>query len=447
MATEKIEAYLAATCPVVLEGGSAEQVRASLKESDAQRAVAQFANDTQNVLCVRYSSALDDAARAAAAGGGGGGGGTLAAPAGSPFTFSSEVTYVGEPLPTVVFIKKAPGALDAAKRIGSQVQMMTVNSNTAGSDDADEAKAAGGGAKDASAEESKTVADVGVATLELFRGYISQVMAPMVRSYASARTQGADASGKESKANDEKVAAATGFANLTRKINELDIAFTHCQQNFQVPEVLLQPDPDVLEASQQCQAAGKVLPLAQLGVEGRAKDPDFLNQLTASVKKWIKDISMVTNLVRDPSLGNTMVEVNFWKAMDKSLESIKRQVESPYIQLTFDILHQANKFSVRFGFEAGTSLVPRIEQVRNIMNLMKDFPIDALLTATSLPSVIQALKALLLHLNRIKTIEECVRRFCCCGCRWWRRRSLVVPPPPLPLPLLLLLLLCCGCWW
>ena len=403
MATEKLSAYLALTCPVVLEGGSSEEVRTSLSDPEAQRALVQFATDTQNVLCVRYAAAID---MTVDDGEGGAGAASSPGQAGPAFTFSAEVSYVGEPLPTVVFIKNAPGPLDPAKRIGAQIQMITINSDTAAAEDAaEENKEAGGGGKDSKEAESKTVSDVGTGTLELFRGYISQVMAPMVRSYASART---GRESKETKASDEKVAAATGFANLTRKINELDVAFTHCQQNFQVPDVDLQPHPSVLEASQRCRTEGKLLSLSELGLEAKSKDTAFLNNLTNRVKKWIREIQKVTGLVRDPSLGNTMAEVNFWKSMDKSLESIKRQVESPFIELTFSILHQANKFGVRFGFDAGTSLTPRIEEVRNIMNLMKDFPIDALLTAPTLGAIPPTLKSLLQHLNRIKTIEQCV---------------------------------------
>jgi len=363
---------------------------------DAQRILLQFANDTQNVLCVRYVGQVVDengegSPSAAAAADG---------ETSATFRFSGEVNYVGEPLPTVVFVKNTAGPLDETRKIGAQIQMITINSEANAGADGEETKE--GGSKEKASTEA-TTSDVGTGTLELFRGYISQVFAPMVRSYASARVGGET---NETKASDETMAAASGFANLTRKINELDIAFTHCQQNFQVPDIVLTPHPDILEASTKCKTEGRVLSVSEVGLEAKIKDHTFLNTLTGQVKKWIKEIQKVTGLSRDPSLGNTMAEVTFWKSMDKSLESIKRQVESPFIELTFSILHQANKFSVRFGFDAGTSLSPRIEEVRNIMNLMKDFPIDALLTAPSMAAIGASLKALLTHMNRIKTIEH-----------------------------------------
>ena len=408
MATAKLSAYLAVTCPIVLEGGSPEEVTSSLQN---HKAVEQFATDTQTVLCVRYAAAVqnsaakDDAETPTSPA-------TATASADTPFTFSNEVSYVGEPQPTVVFIKNGTGPLDETRRIGAQVQMITINADAEAlsQDDITPADQPQDGSSPTESGESKVVADLGTGTLELFRGYVSQVMAPMVRSYASVRTGGetktSGASGKGKAGNDDAVAAANGFANLTRKLNELDIAFTYCQQNFQVPDVLLQPHPDILEASQRCEQEGKVLSAADLGLEKQLKDTTFLNHLNTTVKKWTKEIQTVTALSRDPSLGNTMAEVNFWKAMQKSLDSIQQQVNSPFIQLTFEIMRQANRYSVVFGFEAGTSLKTKMEEVRSIMELMKGLSINAVLVAPTLSAITPALKSLLDRMLRIKNIEH-----------------------------------------
>ena len=86
--------------------------------------------------------------------------------------------------------------------------------------------------------------------------------------------------------------------------------------------------------------------------------------------------------------------------MESALEGIENQLRSEGVMLTLDILRHAKRFQATVSFSADTGLKEATERVQKYNQLMRDFPLDELLSATSLPKVEDALGLIYGHLNK-----------------------------------------------
>ena len=68
--------------------------------------------------------------------------------------------------------------------------------------------------------------------------------------------------------------------------------------------------------------------------------------------------------------------------------------------LTLDILRHAKRFQATVSFSADTGLKEATEKVQKYNQLMRDFPLDELLSATSLPKIQDAIGQIFGHLNK-----------------------------------------------
>ena len=93
-------------------------------------------------------------------------------------------------------------------------------------------------------------------------------------------------------------------------------------------------------------------------------------------------------------------EINFWLSMESSLESIEEQLRSPAINLTLEMLKNAKRFQATVSFTSDTGLKEAMEKVQKYNQLIRDFPLDELLSATSLPKVQEAVSQIFSHLNK-----------------------------------------------
>ncbi|CAG8707990.1 8677_t:CDS:2, partial [Gigaspora rosea] len=134
-------------------------------------------------------------------------------------------------------------------------------------------------------------------------------------------------------------------------------------------------------------------------------DIAFLNKLQSDVKSWIKEIKKVIQLSRDPSNGMTIQEINFWLNKETALEKIKNQINSDQIVLTLNILGHAQHFHATTSF-ANIGLKEAKEQVHKYNVLMKDFPIEELLSAPDVTKIKEALCAIFAHYNKKMRITQ-----------------------------------------
>ncbi|KOB77825.1 Dynein heavy chain [Operophtera brumata] len=108
-----------------------------------------------------------------------------------------------------------------------------------------------------------------------------------------------------------------------------------------------------------CRAAdeGRKPRVADFG--DKVEDSTFLNQLQNGVNRWIKEIQKVTKLDRDPSNGTALQEISFWLNLERALHRIQEKRES----------------------------IEALATVSDFNPLMKDFPINDLLSATELERI------------------------------------------------------------
>lgn len=125
-----------------------------------------------------------------------------------------------------------------------------------------------------------------------------------------------------------------------------------------------------------------------------------MNNLQNHVNSWIHSIQSVTRLSRDPSVGSASQEANFWLSMEAVLEKIEEDLRNDGVILSLDILKQAKRFHATVSFVSDTGLKEAMDTVQKYNQLFKDFPIDDLLSATSLDKLIESLQQLLSRFNK-----------------------------------------------
>lgn len=185
-----------------------------------------------------------------------------------------------------------------------------------------------------------------------------------------------------------------------RKFAELELSLLHLQQNVEIPEIHLPIHPVVRAIVEKCQASGQRVTVDEVKPASMLQDSSFLNKLQNDVNTWVKEVQTVTKLDRDVAAGTASQEINFWLSMEKAHQSIEQQLRSDPIVLTLDILKHAKRFHATVSFYADTGLKDCAEKIHNYNLLMKDFPLNELLSATDLNKCCDALSAVFGHLNK-----------------------------------------------
>ena len=139
-------------------------------------------------------------------------------------------------------------------------------------------------------------------------------------------------------------------------------------------------------------------------------DATYLNALQAGVNRWIAEIQKVTKLKRDPSQGTVVQEISFWMSLDRALHQIVEQLKAKGIEMTLQVLKHAKRFHATVSFESDTHLKPALDTVNNYMLLMKEFPINELLSATELERISEALKDIFNHVKKLRNTRYPIER-------------------------------------
>ncbi|EAT84014.2 hypothetical protein SNOG_08846 [Parastagonospora nodorum SN15] len=193
--------------------------------------------------------------------------------------------------------------------------------------------------------------------------------------------------------------ARTGISAAKKKMAELALSFSHLQQNAEIPELLLPLHPLIQSALEDAEHKNNKPSPDQIP-PAILQDSSFLNGLQATVNGWIKSIQTITKTSRDVSTGTAGQEINFWLSMENRLQDIERQLGSPGVRLTLDVLKNAKRFQATVSFSADTGLKESTDLVQKYNQLMRDFPLDHLLSATSLQAVQEAVNSIFGHMNK-----------------------------------------------
>ena len=289
------------------------------------------------------------------------------------YNLSSEFSFSPSTVASVALIKRAQ-PIDARIPISSQIQVI----NLPGS---------------ATINNPDTPLGTNISPFEVLHSVVHLALAPYFDAYT--KGQELQISGKRGGDGDSK----TGVPGTKRKIAELELSLLHLQQNIEIPELYL-PLPDVVQDAINTASTRSQRPTIDFVPSELLSDSRFLNDLQNTVNSWIKSIQAITKMSRDPNSGSATQEINFWLSMESALEGIEVQLRSDGVQLTMDILRHAKRFQATVSFSADTGLKDAFEKVQKYNQLMRDFPLDDLRTATSLPKVQDSLDSIFIHLNK-----------------------------------------------
>ncbi|ORY81439.1 dynein heavy chain, cytosolic [Protomyces lactucae-debilis] len=204
--------------------------------------------------------------------------------------------------------------------------------------------------------------------------------------------------------------AKTGIPNTRKKIAELELSLLHLQQNTEIPRIVLVPHPTIQKLVNDATARQARPSVADLDQDA-LQDAHFLNAVQATVSTWKRQIHQVTSKERDPSHGTASQEISFWLSLDEVLADIQRQLESPAVVLTTEVLQAGRRFGAALNVAADTGIRDARDQVWQYTQLMRDFPLDELLSATSLVRTSEAVAHILNHLSKkLRTVAYPISR-------------------------------------
>ncbi|XP_060804539.1 dynein heavy chain, cytoplasmic isoform X3 [Amyelois transitella] len=230
---------------------------------------------------------------------------------------------------------------------------------------------------------------------ETLHAFISKTMAPFFKSYVKE-------SGRADRDGDKMA------PSVEKKIAELEMGLLHLQQNIDIPEITLPVHPVVAAVIKRAADEGRKPRVADFG--DKVEDSTFLNQLQNGVNRWIKEIQKVTKLDRDPSNGTALQEISFWLNLERALHRIQEKRESIEVALTLEILKYGKRFHATVSFDTDTGLKQALATVSDYNPLMKDFPINDLLSATELERIRLAVQQIFSHLRKIRSTKYPIQR-------------------------------------
>ncbi|ENH73839.1 Dynein heavy chain, cytoplasmic [Fusarium oxysporum f. sp. cubense race 1] len=372
---ERVVEHLASVCEVALGATRDElgQVGSLLHKSRYSETISRctrFASDTQNVLYIQKDFANSSAVEPGA---------DPSSPVSYNYTLSTEISSSPTTVASLVLIK-SPQPIDPARPLTSQIFITNLP---------------GPASLNAGVGEQGSV----LSPWEVLHSQVHHALVP----YFDANTKSQQlANGSRGRAD---VDAKTGIPVTKKRLNDLELSLLHLQQNVDIPEISLTFHSIVQNVLDEAEAHNN-RPSIDGIPQNLLQDSTFLNRLQANVNTWIKSIQGITKLTKDPSsnanqeFSTASQEVNFWLSMESALEGIEGQLRSEGVLLTLEILKHAKRFQATVSFTADTGLKEAMDKVQKYNQLMRDFPLDELLSATSLPKVGEAIHQIFSHLNK-----------------------------------------------
>ncbi|KAJ6227585.1 dynein heavy chain [Anaeramoeba flamelloides] len=191
-----------------------------------------------------------------------------------------------------------------------------------------------------------------------------------------------------------------GIPVVKKKLAELELALLQCQQNVNIPEVTLKIEKEIMECVNLAKKEARKSKLTDL--DDLINDQDFLNRIKNGVNKWIHDIQKVTRMKRDLLSGTAVQEINFWGTLERVLQEIVNQVQTEAVQLTLNLLKIKRRHIAGLAFETDTGLKQALQKSKNYNLLVRNFPINELLSAQDLIKIQSAIILCFSHLRKIK---------------------------------------------
>lgn len=288
------------------------------------------------------------------------------------YSLSSDISSAPTTVASVAIIKR-PIPIDPTLSMASQVQVMNLPGPAS--------------LNNASAQQGNS------SHFQILHLLLHHALSP----YFEASTRSLDtAVGTKSKTDTE---AKTGIPGTKKRFADLELGLMHLQQNVEIPALNL-PLHEVVQAALKDAETRGIKASVELIPSTVLESSAFTNSIQNVVNGWIRSIQTITKMSRDPDSESASPEVNFWLSMESALEGIDAQLQSEGVKLTMDILRHAKRYQPTLSFVADTGLKDATELVQKYNQLMRDFPLDELLSATSLQKVQESLNLIFNHLNK-----------------------------------------------
>eukprot|EP01053_Blabericola_migrator_P008291 Blabericola_migrator_1__8290@NODE_42_length_17171_cov_64_374065_g38_i0_p1_GENE_NODE_42_length_17171_cov_64_374065_g38_i0NODE_42_length_17171_cov_64_374065_g38_i0_p1_ORF_typecomplete_len4774_score977_70AAA_6/PF12774_7/1_1e148AAA_6/PF12774_7/8_3e02AAA_6/PF12774_7/17DHC_N2/PF08393_13/2_5e03DHC_N2/PF08393_13/7_2e118AAA_8/PF12780_7/1_4e03AAA_8/PF12780_7/1_4e03AAA_8/PF12780_7/27AAA_8/PF12780_7/8_4e92DHC_N1/PF08385_12/1_5e89DHC_N1/PF08385_12/65DHC_N1/PF08385_12/1_8e03DHC_N1/PF08385_12/2_2e02DHC_N1/PF08 len=184
---------------------------------------------------------------------------------------------------------------------------------------------------------------------------------------------------------------------VRKKLQEFVVTVQQAQQAGSIPHVDLICDSKIVAAVAKAKAEDRTATPADLG--DLTTDVRFLNKLQLQTNIWQRDISKVVGADRETTEMKALDEVTFWSTLEGALRDIADKFQAPEVELQLKILTD-NKRCLFFA--EGTGVGRKLEDVLNVNSMMKDFPINELLSAPDLESVKHAIQSIFLQFRKLK---------------------------------------------
>ncbi|PYH83869.1 hypothetical protein BO82DRAFT_305978 [Aspergillus uvarum CBS 121591] len=289
------------------------------------------------------------------------------------YSLAAEISSAPTTVASVAFIKR-PAAIDSSLPISAQIQVLNLPGVASSSTDP--------------AQQSNALSPY-----EILHLLLRHALSPYFEAYT--RTQDV-ASGSKPRTDTE---VKTGVPGTKKKFAELELGLQHLQQNVEIPALNLPLHEVVQGALLEAEKRG-VRPSVELISPTILESSAFINSIQNNVNGWIRSIQTITKMSRDADSGSAAQEINFWLSMETALEGIEAQLRGDGVQLTMDILRHAKRYQATLSFVADTGLREATDLVQKYNQLMRDFPLDELLSATTLQKVQESLNLIFNHLNK-----------------------------------------------
>ncbi|KAL9129037.1 MAG: hypothetical protein Q9217_002407 [Psora testacea] len=289
------------------------------------------------------------------------------------YSLATEISFSPATVGSVALIKR-PQPIDPRQPLSAQIQVI----NLPGA---------------AALNENNTAEGSSGSPYEVLHSIVHFALAPYFNAYTQGQKQIAGGN------NRSDADGKTGVSGAKKKLAELELSLLHLQQNVEIPELVLAL-PDVVQDALSTASKENTKPSVDLIPPELLTDSRFLNDLQSTVNVWIKSIQAITKLSRDPDSGSATQEIKYWLSLEDRLRDIDAQTRNDGVQLTLDILQHAKRYQVKVSFYADTGLKEALETVQKYNQLMEKFPMDDLLSATTLQRVQEALDSIFGHLNK-----------------------------------------------
>ncbi|CEP03245.1 hypothetical protein PBRA_003005 [Plasmodiophora brassicae] len=167
---------------------------------------------------------------------------------------------------------------------------------------------------------------------------------------------------------------------------------------YSVPVVTLSVVPQIGSFVRESICRGVTPAVADMGPI--ASDDVFLNNVQRRMRDWKASIKALQAVDRDPAAGSAMDEIHFWDAVDKELTNVTDQLRSPAVVLTFDLLRQQRRYHAITGFENDSGLAELRIKVNGYCKILRDWPVDAVVSARTTTDLISAIRSSLVYLRQ-----------------------------------------------